>query len=107
MHFSQRGGGNSTVNTFNHPSSFVAVFEPGVAMELNVTKAFRMPLGVGYRYSPNFKLQYQGSNIVPATAFNGIYCNLTFKFGNFSGIFKPPVVNVPAPVVVPPVIIYP
>jgi hypothetical protein len=99
--------GNTTVNTFNHPRSFVAVFEPGVAMDLNVTKAFRMSLGVSYRYSPNFKLQYEGGNIVPKTAFNGFSVNLTFKFGNFSGTYKPPVVNVPAPVIVPPVIIYP
>ena len=91
-------------NAFKHQGSFVFVLEPGIAMDMNITGSFRMSLGVSYRYSPNFKLQYEGSNIVPKTAFNGFSVNLIFKFGNFSGVYTPPAVYVP-PVVVPPVII--
>ena len=96
---------NNHDNSLKHPGSFVFVLEPGVAMDLNVSKMFRMSLGVSYRYSPNFKLQYEGANIAPETAFNGFSVNLTFKFGNFSGRFIPPAIHVP-PVVVPPVIIH-
>lgn len=103
-----RTGDNShnpnSENTFKHPGSFVFVLEPGLAMDLNLTKSFRMSLGVSYRYSPNFKLQYESRAIVPNTAFNGFSVNLIFKFGNFSGVYTPPNVYVPD-VVVPPVII--
>ena len=69
---------------FKHPSCFVFVFEPGVSMELNVFKAFRMALGVSYRYLPNFELQHEGKNIVSKDAFNGVSVNLAFKFGQFA-----------------------
>jgi hypothetical protein len=94
-------------NTLKHPSSFVFVIEPGVALDVNVTKMFRMSLGVSYRYTPNFNLQHEGKNILPSAAFNGFSVGLTFKFGSFSG--RPyhevkekhtPVINVPVPVIV-------
>ena len=71
----------------DHPSSVVFVLEPGVTLELNVFKIFRLGLGVSYRYSPNFEFKFaEGvkSNI-PNTAFNGLAANLAFKFGNFTG----------------------
>jgi len=71
--------------TVKHPASFVFVIEPGIAMEMNLTEFLRMSLGVSYRYSPNFKLQYDNKDILSSTAFNGLSLNLTFKFGNFSG----------------------
>jgi hypothetical protein len=89
---------NNYLDSFNnyqrHPASFVVVLEPGVTVELNVAKIFRMGLGVSYRYSPNFELKYKDTDdlgkdiekdIVSNTAFNGITANLIFKFGNFSG----------------------
>jgi hypothetical protein len=94
-------------NTLKHPSSFVFVIEPGVALDVNVTKMFRMSLGISYRYAPNFNLQYEGKDILPSTAFNGLSVGLTFKFGSFSG--RPyrevkekhtPVIHVPTPVIV-------
>jgi hypothetical protein len=97
----------NTDNTFKHPSSFVFVLEPGVALDVNVSKHFRMSLGVSYRYSPNFSLQHQGKDIMSSTAFNGFTVGLTCKFGSFSG--RPyrevkekhtPQINVPAPVII-------
>ena len=70
---------------FKHPSRFVFVLEPGVTMELNVFKSFRMALGVSYRYLPNFQLQHDDKDIVPKDAFNGISVNLMLKLGNFAG----------------------
>jgi hypothetical protein len=67
---------------FEHPSSFVFILEPGVAVELNMTKIFKMSLGVSYRYVPNFKLMYE-DELVPSTFFDGISANLVFKFGLF------------------------
>ena len=87
-------------NNNRHPGSFVFVIEPGVAMDVNLTKAFRLSLGVSYRYSPNFNLQYENRDIVPNTAFNGLSLNLIFKFGNFSGVHTRPAIFVP-PVYVP------
>jgi len=69
-----------------HPVSVTWIFEPGIGLELNVAKIFRMYLGASYRYAPNFEfLNDIGNEIVPRTAFNGIAVNLAFKFGNFKG----------------------
>jgi len=67
---------------FEHPSSFVFILEPGVAIELNMTKIFKMSLGASYRYVPNFKFMYE-EELVPSTFFNGFSANLVFKFGGF------------------------
>jgi hypothetical protein len=54
------------------------IIEPGVEMELNMTKHTRLSLGVKYRYITDL-------NIVntKADAFNGLYYGLTLKFGKF------------------------
>jgi hypothetical protein len=76
-----------------HPISVSFVLEPGIGIELNVMKNFRMYLGASYRYAPNFEFQYQDEygktqDVVPNTAFNGISINLGFKFGSFKGHTK-------------------
>jgi len=98
-------------NSYGHPSSFVVVIEPGIDMELNVSKMFKMALGVSYRYSPNFKMLYENSDILPTTAFNGVSFNLKFKFDfnlyNSKDGWKeytPPTVQIP--VIEYPIIIY-
>lgn len=67
----------------SYPKSISFVVEPCVEMELNVSTAFRMSLGVSYRYSPNFKLRYNEQD--NKNAFNGLSVNLGFKFGEFLG----------------------
>ena len=101
-------GNADTNNPNSHKGSFVFVLEPAVAMDLNISASLRMSLGVSYRYSPNFKLQYEGKDIVPNTAFNGFSVNLTFKFGNFRSQYTASELNrmyAPPPVVVPPVVV--
>jgi len=68
--------------TFEHPSSFVFILEPGVELNLNMTKFFKVSFGVSYRYAPNFKLKYE-EELVPSTFFNGFSANLVFKFAEF------------------------
>ena len=68
-----------------HPTAIVFVVEPGIGVELNVFRNFRMYLGASYRYTPNFELEFDGKEIVPNTAFNGLSVNLAFKFGAFKG----------------------
>jgi len=65
---------------FEHPSSIILILEPGLTAELNMTKFFKMSIGISYRYAPNFKLMYE-EKLVPNTFFNGYSINLVFKFG--------------------------
>ncbi|NLA25110.1 MAG: hypothetical protein GX879_09105 [Bacteroidales bacterium] len=65
------------------PKSVSFVIEPCAEIELNVSKVFRISLGVSYRYAPNFSLKYNGEN--NKNAFNGFSINLGFKFGEFVG----------------------
>jgi hypothetical protein len=52
--------------------------EPGIQLELNLTKSLRLALGASYRYSPNFTLENQGSGFI--NQFNG---TVGLKFGKF------------------------
>ena len=104
----KNAGNVNTDNSDKHSGAFVFVLEPGLAWDLNVSEFLRMSLGVSYRYSPNFRLQYEAKYIVPNTAFNGFSVNLTFKFGNFRRQYTASELNrmyAPPPVVVPPVVV--
>jgi len=79
----QQGYNEEDTKDTQHPSKFIFVVEPGVAAELNVSRFFRIFLGVSYRYIPNFKFAYEGITLAPTTVFNGFSANLTFKFGKF------------------------
>lgn len=59
-------------------SSGYFVFEPGVHVEANVTKAFRVSLGLNYRYTKGLDLPRISEN-----ALNGFNAGITFKFGKF------------------------
>jgi hypothetical protein len=54
------------------------VFEPGVEVELNVVKFFRVAFGASYRLTSNMHMAY-----VPKDMMNGFNGNVTFKFGWF------------------------
>ncbi len=68
----------------SYPKSVSFVVEPGIEAELNISKFFRMTLGLSYRYAPNIKLRYNESD--NQNVFNGVSVNLGFKFGEFTGI---------------------
>lgn len=54
------------------------VFEPGVEVELNVVKFFRVAFGASYRLTSNMHMAY-----VPKDMMNGWNGSVTFKFGWF------------------------
>jgi hypothetical protein len=54
------------------------VFEPGVEVEMNVVKFFRIALGASYRLTSNLHMDY-----VPKDMMNGFNASMTFKFGKF------------------------
>jgi hypothetical protein len=56
---------------------FVLV-EPGVALELNMLKCFRIAAGVSYRYTSDVRFD----NFSPS-ALNGLTSTVTLKFGRF------------------------
>lgn len=54
------------------------VFEPGVEIELNVVKFFRVAFGASYRLTSNMHMAY-----VPKDLMNGFNANVSLKFGKF------------------------
>lgn len=54
------------------------VLEPGVEIELNVVKFFRVAFGASYRYTSDLHMQY-----VPKDMMRGFNANVTFKMGVF------------------------
>jgi hypothetical protein len=71
----------------SHPSSFIVVLEPGIAVDLNVASMFRISAGVGYRFIPNLDMSYKENGetkyLIEDNSLNGVSLNLTFKFGKF------------------------
>jgi hypothetical protein len=65
------------------PSKMIFVFEPQVALNLNVTSFFKISLGVSYRIVPDASLKYNTTPILNQNDFNGFSTNLSFKFGRF------------------------
>ena len=54
------------------------VFEPGVEVELNIFRFFRIGLGASYRLTSNMHMAY-----VPKDMMNGFNAAVSFKFGKF------------------------
>ena len=93
---------NYTYNQNYYNADAFFVFEPGVDVEFNIVKFFRVGLGVSYRLTSNIDLKYKyfdsngmeqvvgsnpdlnppGTNPTP-TNLNGFNYNITFKFGWF------------------------
>ena len=60
------------------------VFVPGVELELNVVKFFRIAIGVNYRFTPDIELNdITGESLVPKDVMRGFTATLTLKFGKF------------------------
>lgn len=82
---------NYNYNQYYYNADAFFAFVPGVDVEFNVVKFFRVALGVSYRLTSDVYLQYKyfdDNNIeqvvnVSPTALNGFNYNVTFKFGWF------------------------
>lgn len=62
------------------------VVEPGIELELNVLKFFRMNFGAYYRYTQGSRLTYSNGEIIYAVntnALNDLSFGMTLKFGKF------------------------
>jgi hypothetical protein len=64
------------------------VLEPGIDIEFNIVKFFRVALNVGYRYTSDLSLDYYAfpgikGFSVPSDALRGFNAGLTMKFGKF------------------------
>ena len=86
------GGGVSTVphNYWDDNNSFYPydydiffVFEPGVELEFNMVKFFRVALGASYRLTNGVVLTYPTAGDVSTDALDGFNVYLNFKFGKF------------------------
>lgn len=85
------GGGISTIPTnyldndfdpfYNYDVFFV--FEPGVELELNMVKFFRIGLGASYRFTNGVLLTYPLDTQVPKNVLDGYNFYINLKFGKF------------------------
>lgn len=58
------------------------VIEPGMEIELNITRFFRFCVGGYYRYTSDVDIQ-DPQFTVPTDILRGFSCGVTFKFGRF------------------------
>jgi hypothetical protein len=87
------GGGIVRVNNFNYPEWFYYydfpvtsffIFIPGMELEMNITKFFRIAIGADYRITPDIRLTDQyGNALVPPDLMRGFSGHIVFKFGKF------------------------
>lgn len=87
------GGAASTIpnnyldnpnSNYNYDYDVFFVLEPGVELEFNMVKFFRLALGATYRYTNGVKLEYPGLEPeIPINALDGFNFYMNFKFGKF------------------------
>lgn len=80
--------GNITYYEDFYPESHYAYFviEPGVEVQLNMTRFFRISAGVSYRYTSDIYLLYSNTNadqIASPSILRGLNASIKFKFGKF------------------------
>ncbi|MBN1158733.1 MAG: hypothetical protein JXA61_05080 [Bacteroidales bacterium] len=59
------------------------VIEPGIEVEVNVTRFFRFCIGGYYRYTSEVTIEYPLGNPIPYDILRGFSGGVTFKFGKF------------------------
>ena len=86
------GGGISVIpndywdwDSFNYQYSYDVFFlvEPGVELEINMVKFFRVALGASYRFTNGVLLNYSATEQVPVDAMDGFNFYMNFKFGKW------------------------
>jgi hypothetical protein len=79
---SQEDNNNWNDNYKSEASDAFMIIEPGVELELNVTRFFRFSLGAYYRYTSDVDIENPDYN-VPTDILKGFSGGVTFKFGKF------------------------
>jgi len=75
--------GISENNNLIEDSEAFLIVEPGVEIELNLTRHFRFTIGATYRFPTSFDVGTTRTPIVNAGSLKGISYLATFKFGRF------------------------
>jgi hypothetical protein len=79
---SQEDNDNWNDNYKSEASDAFMIIEPGVELELNVTRFFRFSVGAYYRYTSDVDIENDEYN-VPTDILRGFSGGVTFKFGKF------------------------
>ena len=86
------GGGISVIpnnywdwDSFNYQYNYDVFFlvEPGVELEINMVKFFRVAIGASYRFTNGVLLNYSATEQVPVDAMDGFNFFMNFKFGKW------------------------
>ena len=86
------GGGISTVSNnywnddwedYPYEYDLFFVFEPGVELELNMVKFFRIGMGASYRFTNGVLLSYPNDIQIPKNVLDGYNFYINLKFGKF------------------------
>jgi hypothetical protein len=75
-------GVNHNNNLFEDSEAFLLI-EPGVEIELNLTRHFRFTMGASYRFPTAFDVGTTGTPALKAESIKGFSYMATFKFGRF------------------------
>ncbi len=67
----------------DYDSDVFFVFEPGVELEFNLARFFRLAAAMTYRFTSEVELTANGSTYVDPDALQGFNFSMVFKFGKF------------------------
>jgi len=70
-------------NNMIEDSEAFLLIEPAAEIELNLTKFFRLALGVSYRLPTSFNVGLSGTPSANAESIEGLSYTMSFKFGKF------------------------
>jgi len=70
-------------NNLIEDSETFLIAEPGVELELNLTRFFRLAVGATYRFPTAFNVGFSGTSTASSESLKGLSYMVTFKFGKF------------------------
>jgi hypothetical protein len=73
---------DNNYNAIEQTEAFL-IAEPGAELEFNITHNFRISLGATYRFTTQFEIGTNPSQIVDSESLKGFTYMATFKFGRF------------------------
>lgn len=71
------------INTYQYDYDVFFFVEPGVEVELNMVKFFRLAVGASYRFTNGIIINNPDYAPVPIDALDGLNFHMNFKFGKF------------------------
>lgn len=74
---------DNTYHPYNYDYDVFFLVEPGVELELNMVKFFRIAIGASYRWTNGIILQNSQGEYVPKDVMDGANVYINFKFGKW------------------------